>query len=72
MCHKRPPEEANTDQKAKLGGEVSQSSDYYNLIQDKTPSAGQLEHLQLAEDRNRLSVGIQKVKLETLTQCVST
>lgn len=51
------------DQKAKLGGEVSQSSDYYNLIQEKTPSAGQLEHLQLAEDKSRLSVGIQKVKL---------
>lgn len=62
MCHKRPPEETNTDQKAKLEGEVSQSSDYYNLILEKTPSAGRLEHLQLTEDKNRLSVGIQKVK----------
>lgn len=62
MCHKRPPEETNTDQKAKLEGKVSQSSDYYNLIPEKTPSAGRLEHLQLTEDKNSLSVGIQKVK----------
>lgn len=59
MCHKRPPEETNADQKAKLEGKVS--SDYYNLIGEKTPPAGRLEHLQLTEDKNRLSVGIQKV-----------
>lgn len=62
LCHKRPPEETNTDQKAKLEGEVSRSSDYYNLISEKTPSAGQIENLQLTEDKNSLSVGMQKVK----------
>lgn len=62
MCHKRPPEVPNTDQKAKLVGEASQSSDYYNLIQEKTLSAGRLEHPQLTDDKNRLSVGIEKVK----------
>lgn len=62
VCQKRPPEETNTDQEAKLEGEVSQSSDYQHLIREKTPPTGRLEDLQLTEDRTRLSVGLQKVK----------
>lgn len=57
MWHKRPPEETNADQKAALEGEVSQSSDYYNLIPERAP-----EHLHLTGDKNSLGVGAQKVK----------
>ena len=62
MCHQMPPEETNTGQKAKVEGEVSQRSDYYNLIREKTPLAGHLEQLQLTEAKNRHSIDIQKVK----------
>lgn len=60
MCHKRTPEDTNADQKEKLEGEVS--SDDHNLNLEKTPPGGLFEHLQLTEDKNRLSIGIQKVK----------
>lgn len=62
MCHKRRTEDTNTDQKAKLEGEIGQSCDYYNLILETAPPAGHYEHLQLAKDKNKLSIGIQKVK----------
>lgn len=56
MCHKRTPEDTNADQKDEV------SSDYYNLNLEKTPPCGLFEHLQLTEDKNRLGIGIQKVK----------
>lgn len=62
MCHKRHTEEINTDQKAKLEVEISQSCDYYNLIPETALPAGHFEHVQLTKDQNRLGIGIQKVK----------
>ncbi|XP_056873826.1 SHC-transforming protein 1-like isoform X2 [Takifugu flavidus] len=63
MCHKRRTEDTNTDQKAKLEGEIGQSCDYYNLFLETAPPAGHSEHLQLTKDKNKLSIGIQKVSL---------
>lgn len=60
MCHKRTPEDTNADQKEKLEGEASSNCHKLNL--EKTPPCGLFEHLQLTEDKNRLSIGIQKVK----------
>lgn len=62
MCHKRRTEDANTDQKAKLEGEISQSCDYYNLFLETAPPVGHSGHPQLTKDKNKLSIGIQKVK----------
>lgn len=55
-CHKRHTGDTNTDQKAKLEG------DYYNLFLETAPPVGRSEHLHLTKDKNKLSIGIQKVK----------
>ncbi|XP_074476752.1 SHC-transforming protein 1-like isoform X1 [Sebastes fasciatus] len=61
ICHKRSPEEAITDQKAKQDGEVSEHRDYYNVIPGKTPPAGGVEDLRITREENKQDPDIQGV-----------
>ncbi|KAI3377458.1 hypothetical protein L3Q82_008637, partial [Scortum barcoo] len=61
LCHKWSPEETIPDRKAKQEGEISEHSDYYNVIPGKTPPPGGIEDLRLTREENKQGADIQGV-----------
>uniref|UniRef100_A0A8D3BIL9 SHC adaptor protein 4 n=1 Tax=Scophthalmus maximus TaxID=52904 RepID=A0A8D3BIL9_SCOMX len=55
-------EEMITDRKAKQEGEVSEQSDYYNVIPGKTPPPGGIEDLRIAGEENKRDADVQDVR----------
>ncbi|XP_018539096.1 SHC-transforming protein 3 [Lates calcarifer] len=63
ICHNWGPKEIISDQNVKLGGEVSEHCDYYNVIPGKTPPPGGMEDVRITRDENKQDADMQGVRL---------
>lgn len=68
ICHNWGPKEIISDQNVKLGGEVSEHCDYYNVIPGKTPPPGGMEDVRITRDENKQDADMQGVRVNCCSE----